>query len=259
MRRYSTYGNSAPRNITKRQDVTTRKRRSNVDDRTRLLKMNIEQDENDSVATTLTSLTHTKDLSRTRVNRGKISDRTNKSINQTSLQSNHRVSASFSKPKTRAKTKPKSSTCSNASEAHASKSHDGTKKYEKQNHSRARNTYNTGERLRGLHTDEGKEWTSRAPTFLEGGTLEPPSVSSHVTQSGGVTTVVCATSRQGCYIPSNNSEHGITIAQLESKNETQVAHVLQSEIQTPREETNTPLTITREAFLIAEEVLGGLS
>ncbi|KAL3787354.1 hypothetical protein HJC23_004379 [Cyclotella cryptica] len=256
MRRYSTYGSNAPRNSTKKRDVTARRRsKASADDMSRLLKMNIEPDENDSVATTLTSLTHTTDISRTGVNRGKISDRTNRATSKTSCPSTHRVSASFSKQKSRAETKSKLSTRSVASEANLSKCNDGAKMKDKQNRAHARNINDTDERRKGARAGSVEESTSHGPTFAEGRHSRPPFRSSLEKQTGGTPTVSCANARQDCRNKHKN-QHGRKRGSRESQNETKVAAVLQSEIKTPREETKTPLTITREASLIVEEVLG---
>jgi hypothetical protein len=107
LRRYSTYGSDSvqkkPDKGPKKRDATNR-RRSSVD--MSILRdgkafgssvTNGDPDENDSIATTLTSLTHTTDFSRKRIIRGKMPESTKARTNATSLPSPQKVLASATK------------------------------------------------------------------------------------------------------------------------------------------------------------------
>jgi hypothetical protein len=235
MRRYSTYG-SVSRKPAKKRDLTTR-RRSSVEDMSSLLRsLKNEQDENDSVATTLTSLTHithATESSRRRVNRGKMTDSTNtkKGKSKNSWPLAHRVSAL--KQKNKSETKSKSS---NASET-ASKSSRSTKQNSK--------------------TD--KDLASRVPTFVAGN-LASSSSETEEKQKGsekrrdGVPPYVSAGSPQHEHQPKNSRDlNDVQNDTPESVAEKQPIH---SEMLTPRDKANTRITISREAALIVEEVLG---
>eukprot|EP00956_Cyclotella_meneghiniana_P011697 scaffold16470_cov61-Cyclotella_meneghiniana.AAC.8 len=261
MRRYSTYGNNRSAGGKMNKKFVMTRRRSSVEDMSQSLRIKIgnhhgQDDENDSIATTLTSLTQNTNYSqRKRIARGKVmSDGTTNNIrtNKPSWPSTHRVLGSVSRQNIKAhetKTKPLASGSSVASDATASK------------HSKPRPTRNTqrskhhtGETRKSLHSGGSKELNSRVPTFISGNlTKDHPPNKKQREDEDGVPTYVSADPAHDCD-ESGDQEAELTIDPHEIT-------ALYSEMESsspppPREKLSTPLIISREASLLVEEVLG---
>lgn len=239
MRRYSTYGNRSPRKMQKKFVMT--RRRSSVEDMSQFLKMKMsnEQDENDSVATTLTSLTHATDRSPRRriVPRGKLSDnnRTNK--------------PSWPKPNVKADAKAKSlASGSVASDTNESKTSSSKRPKQKKTQQYTQNRKSIAERRKNMCSGASKEVRS-VPTFVSGNlTKNNPPQNKECT---AIPTYVSTDRTNDCEQHSGDSQQNISI---DAQNEV-VANDF--ELNAPaREEIGTPFIISREASLLVEEVLG---
>ena len=248
LRRYSTYGNRSPGKMPKKFVMT--RRRSSVEDMSQSMRMKIgnnEQDENDSVATTLTSLTQTTDFSqRKKIARGPISDSTNNRANKPSWPSTHRVLGSVTRQNTKAsKTKSKSLAGSSvASDPNVSKNSHG-KPRPKRNTQMSKHT---GDTRKSLRSGGSKELNSRVPTFVSGNLTKGHQPNKK--QREDVPTYVSADPNLDCDESGDHQDAELTIDPHE-------IIVLCSEIDTPpREKLSTPLIISREASLLVEEVLG---
>ncbi|KAL3775187.1 hypothetical protein ACHAWO_003803 [Cyclotella atomus] len=246
MRRYSTYGNRSPRKMPKKFVLT--RRRSSVEDMSSVLKLKMsnEHDENGSVATTLTSLTHATDRSsRRRIAPGaKMSDSTNRA-SKPSWPSTHRVLGSVSKQNVRdeAKTKPlaNSSVASETNSSHNSHGAATTTKPVTQQKAQTRKS--TAESRKSLRSGASKELGS-VPTFVSGNLTKDHSLQEN--ESDTVPTYISSNPADVCNQHSDDQNTSVTVAQNNPIDQKAP----------PREKMRTPLIISREASLIVEEVLG---
>jgi hypothetical protein len=206
------------------------------------MKMSNEHDENDSVATTLTSLTQAPDHStRRRIAPGaKMSDSTNRA-NKPSWPSTHRVLGSVSKQTVRDEAKTKALGCSSVtSETNSShNSHGAVTRTRRVTQQKARTRKSTAESRKSLRSGASKELKS-VPTFVSGNLTKDHS--SQENESDAVPQYVSSKEADGY----NERSHSID-------QNTPVTVVQKAP---PREKMSTPLIISREASLIVEEVLG---